>query len=130
MKAVDTNILVRWITRDDPLQTPIADTIMAQPVFVSLTVVNEVVWTLGGRVYKMPRATIAEALRLLIATTTVTVAHEAGVSWAIDRFAEGADLADMIHLVAAGASDSFISFEKRLAALAGPNAPIPIERAA
>jgi predicted nucleic-acid-binding protein len=118
------------MTRDDPLQAPIADTIMAQPVFVSLTVVNELVWTLGGRVYKMPRAAIAEVLRVLITTTTVTVAHEAGVSWAIERFAAGADLADMIHLVAAGASDSFISFEKHLATLAGPDTPIPIERAA
>ncbi|KQN25018.1 hypothetical protein ASE86_01730 [Sphingomonas sp. Leaf33] len=127
MKAVDTNILVRWITRDDPVQSPIADSVVAEQIFVTLTVLLELAWTLGGNPYRLDRTAIVAALRLVLATQTITVQREAGVLWAIERFAAGADIADMLHIVAAGGNDSFVSFERRLAQRAGPDAPLPIE---
>lgn len=130
MKAIDTNILVRWITRDDPVQSPVADRILSDPVFVSLTVLVELAWTLGGKPYRLGRAEVAAALKLVLNTRTITIQREDGVGWAIDRFAAGADIADMLHLVASSGVNCFISFEKRLIVLAGPDTPIPIERAA
>ncbi len=129
MKAVDTNILVRWITRDDPVQSPIADRVMAEPNYVSVPVLLELAWTLGGAPFRFERHAIVAALRLVLATSTITIAQEDGVLWAIERFAAGADIADMLHIVAGRGSDSFVSFEKRLATLAGPDSPLPIERA-
>ncbi len=129
MKAVDTNILIRWITRDDPVQAPVADRVMAQPNYVSLTVLLEVAWTLGGEPFRLGRQSIAAALGLILATRTVTMQQEDGVAWAIERFAAGADIADMLHIVAGRATDAFVTFEKRMATLAGPDSPVPIERA-
>ena len=128
MKAIDTNILVRWITRDDPVQSPVADRILSDPVFVTLTVLVELAWTLGGKPYRFGRAEVAAALRLVLATRTITVQREDGLDWAIARFAAGADIADMLHLVASRGADGFVSFERRLADLAGPDTPIAIER--
>ena len=129
MKAVDTNVLVRWIARDDPDQSLIADRVMAQPTFVSLTVLLELAWTLGGEPFRFGRQAIATALRLILATRTITVPQESAVAWAIDRFSSGADIADMLHIVASRGSDGFVSFEKRLGKLAGTDSPLRVERA-
>ena len=54
--------------------------------------------------------------------------HEAAlVTWSIERFVEGADIADMIHLVAACRTAGFYTFDRRVARAAGPDSPIPIE---
>ena len=128
MKAVDTNVLVRWITRDDPDQSPVADRVMAKPTFVSLTVLLELAWTLGGEPFRFGRQAIAIALRVILTTRTITVPQENAVAWAIDRFSTGADIADMLHIVASRGSDGFVTFEKRLNSLAGVDSPLRIER--
>lgn len=130
MRAVDTNILVRWLTRDDPAQTPIADRVMAEPVFVAHTVLLELAWVLGGRTYRLDRARLAIALRALIDTKTVHIVDEEAVRWAIERFAAGGDIADMLHLTSLHGCSTFVSFEHRLQERAGPQAPLPIEQPA
>lgn len=130
MRAVDTNILVRWLTRDDPARTPIADRVMAEPVFVAHTVLLELAWVLGGRTYRLDRARLAIALRALIDTKTVHIADEEAVRWAIERFAAGGDIADMLHLSSLHGCSAFVSFEHRLQERAGPQAPLPIEQPA
>lgn len=127
MKAVDTNILVRWITRDDPLQTPLADAVMGLPVFISHTVMIELVWTLCGKTYRFARSDAADVLYAIVDLATATVPIEDGVRWAIDRFAAGADFADMIHLIGARGAAAFVSFERSLAEKAGRDTPLPIE---
>lgn len=128
MKAVDTNILVRWITRDDPVQAPLADIVMGTPVFVSHTVLIELVWTLRGKTYRFERSDTADVLDGIVALATTTTPFEEGVRWAIDRFAAGADFADMIHLIGSRGADHFVTFERRLSQQAGPDTPLPIER--
>ncbi|WP_159755071.1 type II toxin-antitoxin system VapC family toxin [Sphingomonas sp. 8AM] len=130
MKAVDTNILVRWLTRDDPVQTPAADRVMAQPVFVAHTVFLELAWVLAGRTYRLDRARLAVALRALIDTQTVHIADEEAVRRAIERFAAGGDIADMLHLTAVHGCSAFVSFERGLDERAGPHAPVPVEQPA
>jgi predicted nucleic-acid-binding protein len=126
VKAVDTNILARYLTRDDPVQVPLADAVLAQPCFVTLTVLMETVWLLASR-YGMTRHQIARALTALLELPLITTPDDALVGWAINRFANGADFADMIHIIAAQGADSFVSFEARLSRLAGPDSPLPIE---
>lgn len=128
MKAVDTNVLVRWITRDDPVQTPLADQVMRTPVYVPLTVLIELAWVLRGEPYNMTRDVLTESLRLLIDLDGVTVPLEDAVRWAIERHRNGADFADMVHLIESRRTDAFLTFERRLAKLAGPDAPVPVER--
>lgn len=129
MRSIDTNIVVRWITRDDPLQTPIADAILQTPVFVSLTVLVEVAWVLGSRAYRYTPQMVHAAIETLLALDTVSVDPEGWVRWALQRQALGADLPDMLHIVASRPAQSFVSFEKRLRGHAGERPPIPVERA-
>ena len=126
MKSIDANVALRWLTRDDPHQTMLADEVMRTPVFVALTVLAEVAWVLG-RSYRFDRTMINGALRTLVDLETVTTASEAGVRWALDRHEEGAALPDMIHLVASRGARSFVSFERRLARHAGATSPIAVE---
>lgn len=126
MNAVDTNVLIRWITRDDEAQARQADALLMHPAFVSLPVLLETAWVLGGRPFLFDRATRAKMLHGIVDTDKITVASEDAVRWAIERFAAGADIADMIHIVAAKGATRFISFEKHLALEAGARSPLPI----
>lgn len=126
LRAVDTNVLVRYIVRDDPIQSPVADQIVAEPCFVSETVLLELAWVLRSN-FGLNRATLASTLRDLIALSSVEMNDELLAVWAIERFAAGADFADMIHIIACRTADSFASFEDKLDKKAGPDSPIPIE---
>ena len=62
--AIDTNILVRFLTGDNERQTELATAAIedADSVIVSTTVLCETVWVLS-RAFKLPRRRIAEVLR-------------------------------------------------------------------
>ena len=126
MRAVDTNILARYLVRDDPAQVALADAALAESCFLPITVLLEITWLLASR-YATPRAKIAEALEAVLQLPTVATEDDSLVTWAIERFRAGADFADMIHIMVSRRADSFISFDKRLARQAGPDAPLPIE---
>ena len=71
---------------------------------------------------------LADTLLSLIAIPTVVIGDEPAIRWAIERTgSHGADLADMLHLIAARQTDRFASFDRTLAKEAGSDAPIPIE---
>lgn len=89
------------------------------------SVLLETEWVLRSS-YKWPRARIGEALAMLIDLPTLREAP-LGIGWAIERFASGADFADMLHLAAAGAAEGFVTFDRRLAKAAGQDTPVPIE---
>ena len=129
MRAIDTNVLARFLLDDDPVQSPVAASVIAGGVAVTHTVIVELTWLLLSR-YRQPRTVVAAALREVIDLPSVTVQDTPLVLCAIDRFDGGADLADMLHIVAARDSDSFASFEKQLAKQAGPDTPVPIEQLA
>jgi predicted nucleic-acid-binding protein len=127
MRAIDTNLLVRWITRDDPGQAARADAVLTTECFVPLTVLVETVWVLNGRGYALDRSVIADLLDRVVATDSISLDHEPAVRWAIGRYRDGADFADMIHLVAASQVARFVTFDRRLARHAGDAPPLPIE---
>lgn len=88
--AVDTNVVLRWITRDDPVPSALADPIFDTPVVITTTVLLETEWVLRGRRYAMRRNTTATLFEQVAETTTVTLEHEDGVRWAIGRYRSGA----------------------------------------
>lgn len=127
MKAVDTNILARFILRDDARQTKQAETILGKPVWLSATVLLELGWVLSRRL-KMDRAIVADALATLLELDAIHTGDRATLLWAIERFRAGADWADMIHLVTTKENAaSFVTFDKELNRTAGPTSPLPIE---
>jgi predicted nucleic-acid-binding protein len=65
MRAVDTNVLVRLITRDDPRQVATAEAFLAGGAWVSHVVLAETAWVLAA-VYELETASIATAVEMLL----------------------------------------------------------------
>ena len=114
MDAVDTNILARYFLDDDREQSPRARAILMHGAFVSNSVILETAWLLQSRYNQSPKA-ISSALLALIAMPDVVVSDPALLSWALTRYADSADVGDMLHLVEAAGHDSFLTFDRKLA---------------
>lgn len=101
MIGLDTNVLVRYITQDDPQQSPKATRLIESltadaPGYVSVVSVVELVWVLMG-CYASTRAEMCEVLETLLRTREVVVAHADTVWKALRVFKEGkADFADCL----------------------------------
>ena len=127
MIAVDTNIVLRLVLDDDEAQVQAARALMARaPIFVSLGVLLETGWVLQSR-YRMHRLEVADALALVVSLDRIVVARRTLALWAIDRYRDGADLADMVHLASAAKVGAFATFDRRIVKDAGPDAPVVIE---
>ena len=77
MTGLDTNVLIRYITKDDDVQTPKAIEIVksltpSNKGFVSLAVIVEFIWVLDS-VYGQDKKTIAEAVLKLTRSAKLTV---------------------------------------------------------
>lgn len=65
MRAADTNLLVRLITRDDPSQVSAAEAFVAPGAWVAQIVLVETVWVLEA-VYSLGRRQLAHAIDMLL----------------------------------------------------------------
>jgi predicted nucleic-acid-binding protein len=126
VRAVDTNVPARALMRDDPVQTPIADAILRDGAYVSLTVLLELAWLLRSR-YAQSRARVIRALLALADMPNVVVEEAAGVRWALGQLQEDGDIADLIHLVACRGARSFATFDTGVAPAAGTDSIVPVE---
>ncbi len=106
MIAVDTNVLVRYLVRDDPEQAEAARALLqsataAKPAYVCREVVVELVWVLE-RAYGYSRERIAIILEELVATEGLVVEAAGDVACASFRYRSGgADFSDLMVLAAA-----------------------------
>lgn len=95
MIGIDTNILVRYLTQDDPVQSPRARHIMEErlteerPGYINLVSLAETVWVLD-RSYAMPADAIAAIVHDLLRSTTILVQNERQVFTALSLFESGA----------------------------------------
>jgi predicted nucleic-acid-binding protein len=117
--AVDTNVLVRAVVRDDPAQASVAAKVLtdAQLIAVALPCLCEFVWVLL-RVYSFQPSDVADALRALLAAANVEVnrpAVEAGLS----VLEAGGDFADGVIAYEGSwlGGETFVSFDKKAVAL-------------
>ena len=123
MIGIDTNVLVRLIADDDLAQSSAANLLRQDnQLFVSLTVVMESEWVLRSA-YRWSRRRIADALAILTSLENLDFELVEWVEWAIARYLEGADFADMIHIVANKENARLATFDKRLSKQAGTNSP-------
>jgi len=98
--GLDTNVMARYIMRDDLVQTPLADSVLSSltardPGFLSLVVLVELWWVLG-RAYGR---TTGERLRLfkeILDTDELRVESEQIVTLALAEVGKGADFADSL----------------------------------
>ena len=117
--AVDTNVLVRAVVRDDPAQARVAAQILtdAKLIAVALPCLCEFAWVLR-RVYDLSPSDAATAIRALLAAANVEVnrpAVEAGLS----VLEAGGDFADGVIAYEGNwlGGEMFVSFDKKAVAL-------------
>jgi predicted nucleic-acid-binding protein len=85
MRAVDTNVLVRLIARDDPKQVAAAEDFVARGGWISHLVLTETTWVLGS-VYDLKPAAIAVALEMLLNHRNLSVQDADVVTAAVEQF--------------------------------------------
>jgi predicted nucleic-acid-binding protein len=113
--AVDTNVIVRMITRDDPAQAARAARLFQrEEIWVAKTVMLEAEWVLRS-LYKFAAIDVVEALKKLSGLPGVHVEDSTNVAQALSWVAAGVDFADGLHLASRGESDRFVSFDDRFA---------------
>jgi predicted nucleic-acid-binding protein len=126
MIAVDTNVVVRLIMADDETQLAAAKARLPEGLFISHGVLMEVEWVLRSS-YRLQRDEINRLLGALLDMDEIRIPKLPFVLWALDLHGGGADLADMLHLIAATGCSSFATFDKGLVEATKTDKPIEIE---
>lgn len=85
MRAVDTNVLVRLVTRDDPRQVAAAEVFVANGAWISHIVLAEAVWVLTA-VYELDAPAIATTIAMLLNHTSFVLEEPEVVSSALQHF--------------------------------------------
>jgi predicted nucleic-acid-binding protein len=112
MTAVDTNVLVRLLTGDDPKQAAAARSLFAAgPIWIAKTVLLETGWVLRS-VYGFEEAAIRDAFRRLLGLKNVHAEDEASVAAALALTVHGIELADSMHLSSRPSGTTFVSFDQ------------------
>jgi predicted nucleic-acid-binding protein len=87
MLAVDTNVLVRLIARDNSAQVRAAEEFVAKGAWVSQLILAETIWVLDS-VYELSRAAIAKAIDMLLSHQELTLQDADVVRAALAQFQE------------------------------------------
>lgn len=102
MIGVDTNVLVRYLTGDDPLQSARARQIISaafaagERVYINHVVACELVWVLG-RSFHRTRDEIAGVMQQLLDTDAIEIERADSVQSALERYRSGrGDFADYL----------------------------------
>jgi predicted nucleic-acid-binding protein len=85
MRAIDTNVLVRLITRDEGKQTAAAEAFVKKGAWVSQLALAETTWVLSA-VYGQDARGIADAVEMLMSHESLTVQDSDVVTLALDHF--------------------------------------------
>ncbi|CAN5537055.1 type II toxin-antitoxin system VapC family toxin [soil metagenome] len=114
MLAIDTNILVRYLTGDHPVQSARARSVIERDdVFVSTTVMLESEWVLRS-VYNFTVPRVCQALRAFAGLPGVSLEYPYLAATALDCAENGMDFADALHVIRADHCDGFVTFDQQL----------------
>ena len=126
MIGLDTNVLVRYLTHDDPTQTAAALRVMNSlsfdsPGFLSVIVIAELVWVLAIS-YRYQKKEIEQVLENLLRTKELVIERADIVSQACRAFSAGrADFADYLieRCAHAAGCEVTITFDQKAARVPG-----------
>ena len=85
MRAVDTNVLVRLITRDDSRQTASAESFIEQGAWVSVLALAEMTWVLTS-VYELTSKELATTIEMLLNHRDLVLQGAETVAAALELF--------------------------------------------
>lgn len=119
MASLDTNVLVRYFTQDDPVQYPLAKRFIDNSVTtfgvisVPITVILETEWVLRSR-YKFDKTKIIDVFNHLLDTATLEIDESDALMYGLLLYQNAkADFADCLHTAIAFKKDKtpFYSFD-------------------
>ena len=111
MIAVDTNLLVRILTNDDPIQARRAMKILkSDDIFIPKTVLLETEWVLR-HAYEIGRSDIIVGFQKLLGLPNVRVEDPDSLYQAIKWYEDNFDFADALHLASSRRCVSFATFD-------------------
>jgi predicted nucleic acid-binding protein len=114
VRAIDTNVLIRFLTKDDPEQYAKARALIeGGDIFVPTTVLLEAEWVLRSG-YEYARIDIIGALRSFGGLTGATLENPHATAQALEWAEGGMDFADALHLALSSRYGSFYTFDVRL----------------
>ncbi len=115
MHAVDTNVIVRFLTRDDANQARRAlALLLSREIWVPKTVILETEWVLR-RLYGYSTEQVCDALKAMIGLPIVQLEDSASVTQALEWHSHGLDFADALHLASRpSGAETFMTFDERL----------------
>ncbi len=126
VRAIDTNIVVRVITNDDPDQVSRALTVLNQGnIFMALTVCLETERVLRTA-YGLSKDVIAVGLSKFAGIEGIELENPEALDQAITWMRQGMDFADAIHLASSDGCDMMYSFDARLAKSAARAGAMPV----
>lgn len=85
MRAVDTNVLVRLVTREDRKQAAAAELFISKGAWVSTLVLVEGTWVLAA-VYELTHPEIATAIEMLLHHKDLTIQDADTVAAALEHY--------------------------------------------
>lgn len=127
MRAIDTNVLVRFLTGDDPRQSARArEIIEGGEIFVAITVFLEAEWVLRST-YEFDSVRVCSIFEAFAGLPGVTVEDVDLLARALALTREGLDFADALHLGRAQGCDAFVTFDRKLVKAAKGLGPVEAE---
>ncbi len=112
MIAVDTNILIRFLTQDDIKQYKKAlNLIKKYKIFIPDTVIQETEWVLRFA-YKFEVDEICHAFTALFGLENIKINNPEHISNVIKWHKQGLDFSDAMHLSNSGKANCLYSFDK------------------
>ena len=122
MRAVDTNVLVRLVARDDPKRVGAAEEFIATGAWVSLLVLMETTWVLASA-YDLGPTEVGTTIEMLLNHTSLTVQDSDVVLAALEQFrakpALGFSDCLLLEVARKAGHLPFGTFDRRLGRLAG-----------
>lgn len=113
MIAVDTNVVVRFLTKDDPIQFEKSVEIFSkQEIFLPDIVVLETEWVLRFA-YAYSPAEIAAAFNKLFGLPNVHLYDDSKMALALTWHRDGLDFADALHRAHANQCEQLLTFDRR-----------------
>jgi predicted nucleic-acid-binding protein len=85
MRAIDTNVLVRLITRDDARQAAAAESFVEPGAWVSVVVLVEAAWVLST-VYELSARDLSMAVEMLLHHRDLVIQDPEAVAGALELF--------------------------------------------
>jgi predicted nucleic-acid-binding protein len=114
MTGIDTNLLVRILTDDDPIQARRAvNVLQGGDIYITKTVLLETEWVLRYA-YEIEKENIKKGFVKLLGLPNVSVEDWDSVTQAISWYENSFDFADALHLASSKKCEKFATFDSAL----------------